>query len=298
MTQSLACLDGELMPVDQARVPIWDRGFLFGDAVYEVFRLYRGRAWLEAEHMARLRRSLAEMEFPPVDLDALGDRMRRTIAASEVGDGTAYIHITRGVAPRAHAFPDPPVPPTELIVVRPYDDSATAAKREAGVGVVTRPDLRWKRCDVKSTNLLANVIALDSAVKAGAAEALLVDPDGLVTEATHSSVVWARGGRIEGTPNDSAILPGTTRFLTQRIAAEEGIPFAEARVTLGEFLEADEAILVGTTIEVLPIVTVDGRPIAGGRPGPIARRLQAAYRRAIGRWLEAAPADLLGEARP
>ena len=140
------------------------------------------------------------MEFPEVDLDALGDRIRRTIEASEVEEGTAYIHITRGVAPRAHAFPNPPVPPTELIVVRPYDDSATAGKRETGVAVVSRPDLRWKRCDVKSTNLLANVVALESANRAGAYEALLVDADGLVTEATHSSVLWVRDGRIEGTP--------------------------------------------------------------------------------------------------
>ena len=108
--QSLACLNGELMPVDQARVPIWDRGFLFGDAIYEVFRLYGGRCWLEAEHMARLRRSLAEMLFPEVDLEALFARILRTIQASEVVEGTAYIHITRGVAARTHASPSPPVP--------------------------------------------------------------------------------------------------------------------------------------------------------------------------------------------
>ncbi len=284
--QSLACLDGELMPADQATVPIWDRGFLFGDAVYEVFRLYSGRCWLEAEHLDRLRRSLAEMEFPEVDLSELADRIGRTIRASEVGEGTAYIHITRGVAPRAHAFPNPPVPPTELIVVRPYDDAATAARREAGVSVVSRPDLRWGRCDVKSTNLLPNVVALDSAVREGAAEALLVGPDGMVTEATHSSVIWVRAGRIEATPNGPAILPGTTRYLTLKIAADEGIPFAEARVNLAEFAAVDEAILVGTTIEVLPIVLLDGRAIADGKPGPIARRLQAGYREAIRRWLD------------
>jgi D-alanine transaminase len=281
----MACLNGELMPVDQARVPIWDRGFLFGDAMYEVYRLYRGRLWLEDEHTARLRRSLAEMEFPEVDLEALLDRIRRTIEASEVEEGMAYIQITRGVAPRAHAFPNPPVPPTELIVIRHYDDRSTAVKRVQGVAVVTRPDLRWKRCDVKSTNLLANVVALESASRAGAHEALLVDAEGLVTEATHSSVLWVRDGRIEGTPNDSAILPGTTRFLTQRLAVEEGIPFSEARITLSDFLLVDEAFLVGTTIEVLPIVTVDSQPIAHGQPGPITRRLQEAYRSAVERWL-------------
>src|SRR3954467_11790658 len=190
--RELACLNGEPMPVDQARVPIWDRGFLFGDAVYEVYRLYQGRLWLEDEHTARLRRSLGEMEFPAVDLEALLDRIRRTIEASEVEEGMAYIQITRGVAPRAPAFPNPPVPPTELIVIRPYDDRSTAVKREQGVAVVTRPDPRWKRCDVKSTNLLANVVALDSASREGAHEAVLVDAEGLVTEATHSSVLWVR----------------------------------------------------------------------------------------------------------
>jgi D-alanine transaminase len=281
----LACLNGELMPVEEAKIPIWDRGFLFGDAVYEVFRLYRGRCWLEAEHMARLRRSLAEMEFPAVDLATLGERIRRTIAASEVLDGTAYLHITRGVAPRSHAFPDPAVPPTELVVVRPYDDSATARLRETGVTLASRPDLRWKRCDVKSTNLLPNCAALSSAKQEGAYEAVLVDPEGRVTEATHSSLVWVRGGRIEGTPNDALILPGTTRFLTEKLASAEGIGSREARITLDELIRADEVWLVGTTIEVLPVVAIDGQSIGDGRPGPLARRMQAAYQGAVKRWL-------------
>ena len=285
MMESLACLNGEVMAPEQARVPIWDRGFLFGDAVYEVWRIYEGRLWLEDEHTARLRRSLGEMEFPEVDLERLLDRIRQTIEASGVKEGIAYIHITRGVAPRAHAFPNPQVPPTELIVIRPYDDSSTALKRASGVAVVSRPDLRWKRCDVKSSNLLANVIALESANRAGAYEALLVDADGLVTEATHSSVLWVRGGRLEGTPNDTTILPGTTRFLTQKIAVAEGIPFAEGRISLDNFFGVEEAFLAGTTIEVLPIVEVDGRPIGSGRPGPIARKLQAGYRSALDQWL-------------
>jgi D-alanine transaminase len=285
--ESLACLNGELVPVEQAKVPIWDRGFLFGDAVYEVYRLYDGRLWIEEEHTARLKRSLGEMEFPEVDLDRLLSRIRRTIDACGVKEGTAYIHITRGVAPRAHAYPDPPVPPTELIVIRPYDDSSTALKRETGVGVASRPDLRWKRCDVKSSNLLANVVALESAHRAGAYEALLVDSDGLVTEATHSSVLWVRNGRLEATPGDANILPGTTRFLTQKLASDAGIPFAEGQLTLDEFLKVDEAILAGTTIEVLPIVSVDGRSIGNGRPGPITRKLQEAYQSAVNEWLSA-----------
>ena len=139
---------------------------------------------------------------------------------------------------------------------------------------------------MKSSNLLANVMALESATRAGAYEALLVDSDGLVTEATHSSVLWVRGGKIEGTPNDTTILPGTTRFLTQKLAAGEGIPIDEGRISLEDFFGVDEAFLVGTTIEVLPIVEVDGRSIGPGRPGPVARMLQAAFRSAVQNWLE------------
>ncbi len=289
MQPGLACLNGTIMPIDRATVPISDRGFLFGDSIYEVFRLYDGRPWLEAQHMGRLRRSLAAMSFPPVDLDGLRDRIARTVAESGILEGTAYIQITRGVAPRAHAFPDPPVPPTEVIVVRPYDDATTARKREDGVRVLTAPDLRWKRCDVKSTNLLANVVALDAAARQGAQEALLFDADGLVTEATHSSVLWVRDGVLEATPDGEIILPGMTRFLTERLAAEASIPFRPGRISLGDLDGVDEALLVGTTIEVMPIIRVDDRPVGDGTPGPITRRLQAAYRDALAAWL--APKD-------
>src|SRR5579885_607111 len=263
----LACLNGETMPVERARVPVWDRGFLFGDSVYEVCRMYRGRCWLEAEHFARLRRSLEELDFPPVDVDRLIERVHRTIAASGIQEGTVYIQITRGVAPRSHAFPDPPVPPTELIVVRPYDDAPTARLRETGVEVISHPDLRWKRCDIKTTNLLANCLATEAARRAGCYEAILVDSAGLVTEATHTSLLWVRRGRLEGTPEGHEILPGTTRQLVLRLVERLGIPFGESRITLAELKAADELILVGTTTEVVPIIRVDEAPIATGRPG-------------------------------
>ncbi|HEX8204255.1 MAG TPA: aminotransferase class IV [Isosphaeraceae bacterium] len=289
--ESLACLDGQLMPASEARVPIWDRGFLFGDAVYEVFRLYGGRCWLEHEHLARLRRSLAEMRIVGLDLDGLAGRIRRTVAASGLNEATVYVQITRGVAPRRHVFPDPPVRPTEVIVVRAYDDAPTARSRESGVAAISHPDLRWKRCDVKSTNLLANVLAAEAAHRAGCHEAILVDADGQVSEATHSSVLWVRSGRLEATPEGPGILPGTTRQSLLRIVAEAGLTFAEAPIILAELLRADEVLFVGTTIEVLPVVRVDDAPIADGRPGPAARRLQAAYRRTIERWLAEGPTD-------
>lgn len=281
----LACLNGETMPVEQARVPVWDRGFLFGDSVYEVCRIYRGRCWLEAEHFARLKRSLRELDFPAVDLDRLIGRVHATIAASGIQEGTVYIQLTRGVAPRSHAYPDPPVPPTELVVVRPYDDSAVERCRETGVAVISHPDLRWKRCDIKTTNLLANCMATEAARRAGCFEAILVDAQGRVTEATHTSLLWVRRGRLEGTPEGPEILPGTTRQLVLRLVKAIDIPFAEVQVTLDELKAADEVILVGTTSEVVPIVRLDGDPIAGGSIGPVARRLWAAYHLEVERWL-------------
>jgi D-alanine transaminase len=289
--EELACLNGETMPVGEARVPVWDRGFLFGDSVYEVFRLYRGRRWLEEEHLARLRRSLNELQFATYDFSRLVERMDRTTAASGIGEGMVYVQITRGVAPRSHAFPRPPCAPTELIVVRPYDDGPTATLRERGARVVTQPDMRWKRCDIKSTNLLANVLAIEAAVRAGCHEAILIDSDGFVTEATHSSLLWVRQRRLEGTPEGHEILPGMTRQLVLRLTLALEIPFATARVRQAELFEADELILVGTTSEVLPVVQIDEQTIGGGNPGPVARKLGEAYRQAVEEWLARRPAS-------
>jgi D-alanine transaminase len=285
LMEVLACLNGEIMPVERAFVPVWDRGFLFGDSVYEVFRMYGGRRWLEAEHLARLKRSLNELEFPHHNLERLLTRMDGTIARSGIREGTVYVQVTRGVAPRAHAFPDPPVLPTELIVVRPYDDGPAARLREIGARMISRADHRWKRCDIKSTNLLANVLASEAARRAGCHEAVLIDSEGFVTEATHSSLLWVRQGRLEGTPEGHEILPGMTRALTLRLIKPLGIPFAGTRVTLPTLVAADEVILVGTTYEVLPVIEIDGQAIGSGTPGPLARRLGELYRYEVERWL-------------
>jgi D-alanine transaminase len=281
----LACLNGVIMPIERAVVPVWDRGFLFGDSVYEVFRMYGGRRWLEPEHLARLKRSLAELDFPPYDLERLVERMDRTIAESEIREGTVYVQVTRGVAPRAHVFPDPAVTPTELIVVRPYDDGPATRLRAAGARMISRPDQRWQRCDIKSTNLLANVLASEAARRAGCHEAVLIDSEGFVTEATHSSLLWVRQRRLEGTPESHEILPGMTRALTLRLLRPLEIPFASTRVALATLLTADEVILVGTTYEVLPVIEIDGQNIGSGAPGPIARRLGELYRHEVERWL-------------
>ena len=224
--QVLACLNGEIMPVEEAKVSVWDRGFVFGDSVYEVFRMYQGRCWLEMEHLARLKRSLGELDFAPHDLTRMMERAYATIRASEIKEGTLYVQITRGVAPRSHPFPHPSVPPTEVIIVRPYDDEPTSRLRETGVPMISHPDLRWKRCDIKSTNLLANVLAIETARCAGAYEAVLIDAQGFVTEATHTSLLWVREGRLEGTPEGHEILPGMTRQLVLRLVGLLDIPFA------------------------------------------------------------------------
>ena len=289
----LACLNGEIMPVEEAKVPVWDRGFLFGDSVYEVLRMYQGRCWLEVEHLARLKRSLGELDFAPHDLSRMMERAHETIRASGIKEGTLYVQITRGVAPRSHPFPHPPVPPTEVIIVRPYDDGPTARLRERGVSMISHPDLRWKRCDIKSTNLLANVLAVETARRAGAYEAVLIDAQGFVTEATHTSLLWVRQGRLEGAPEGHEILPGMTRRLVLRLIGSLDISFKGAHVNLNELKAADELILVATTTEVVPVIELDGAPIGTGTPGPIALRLHRAYEAAVQDWL----ADL-ARARP
>jgi D-alanine transaminase len=222
-------------------------------------------------------------------------RVYDTIAASGIKEGTVYIQITRGVAPRWHPFPYPPVPPTEVIVVRPYDDGPTARLRQQGVTMISHPDIRWKRCDIKSTNLLANVLAIEAAHRAGAFEAVLFDPEGFVTEATHTSLLWVRNGRLEGTPEGHEILPGMTRQLVLKLLEPLGIPFAGTRVTLEQLKAADELILVGTTTEVVPVIEVDGAKIGSGQPGPIARRLHEAYEAAVHRWLAEKPSAVWAE---
>ncbi|WP_235904971.1 aminotransferase class IV [Tautonia marina] len=282
--EPLACLNGEQMPASEAKIPVWDRGFLFGDAIYEVMRLYSGRMWLEAEHLARLTRSLNEMRIEGVDFKALTDRIHRTIAASGIEEGTVYIQISRGVAPRRHRFPEPETPPTELIIVGPYDDTSTAERRQTGVPVVSHPDLRWKRCDVKSVNLLGNVLANEAAHQGGCIEAVLVDRDGIVTEATHSSLLWVRDGRLEGTPEGPGILPGTSRGFILKLAESLGIPFAEATISLDDLNRADEVMLSGTTLEIVPVTRIDETPIGDGQPGPIARRLVSGFTEAVRRF--------------
>jgi D-alanine transaminase len=284
MPAPLANLHGTLMPLEEVRVSAQDRGFLFGDAVYEVMRIYGGRVWLEREHMDRLRRSLAEIRIQGVDIERLTKRVHDTIAAGPFGEAMVYIHVSRGAAMRKHAFPKQAAA-LELLWVQDYDDGPTAHQRETGVKVITHPDLRWARCDIKSTNLLANVLANQAAAEAEAAEALLYLADGTMTEASHSSFFTVKKGVVQTTPLRANILPGITRRFVVDLLRQADIPWAETTLSRDELYRSDEIFLTGTTSEVLPVVRVDEATIGSGRPGPMSRRLQEVHLQAVREFL-------------
>jgi D-alanine transaminase len=267
------------MPLAEAKVSALDRGFLFGDAIYEVLRVYQGKPWLVDEHFRRLSRSLEAIRITGIDLDRLRQRLLATIAAGPFREATAYIQITRGTAPRVHPFPAHATP-LEFLYVQEFHDPYVEA-RQHGAGVITQPDVRWDRCDIKSTNLLANVLAMQAAKEAGCLEALLYLPNGTLTEGTHTSFFGVLHGTVLTAPNSNAILPGITRGLVLRLADRAGIAVREQVLKRDDLGQVSELFLTGTTSEVLPIVRVDGRPIGDGRPGPVSLRLQQAYQEAV-----------------
>jgi D-alanine transaminase len=286
MTEALANLNGKQMPLDEVRIPALDRGFLLGDAVYEVIRVYQGRPWLLDEHLRRLAQSMEAIRIRGVDLDRVRRRIGETITAGPFREATTYIQINRGVAPRSHTFPALATP-LELLYVREFVDRYEVARRD-GATVLTRPDLRWGRCDIKSTNLLANVLAAQEAKEAGCLEALLYLPDGTLTEGTHTSFFGVLDGTVLTAPNSPDILPGITRSLILRLTERAGIAVRERVLRRDDLARVSELFLTGTTTEVMPVVTVDGRPIAGGTPGPVTRRLQQAFQEVVSELLASA----------
>jgi D-alanine transaminase len=283
--EALANLNGDIVPLAEARVPALDRGFLLGDAIYEVLRIYRGRPWLEAEHFDRLGRSLDAIRIGGIDLHRLRRRMYQTIAAGPFQEAIAYLQITRGAAPRTHAFPAKAVP-LEFLYIQEFQDPYVEARQQGGAAITT-PDLRWQRCDIKSTNLLGNVLAMQSAKEADCLEALLYRPDGLLTEGSHTSFFGVLEGAVLTAPATNAILPGITRRLVIGLCSQAAIPVHEQILRLDDLGRVSELFLTGTTTEVLPIVRVDGKPVADGKPGPITRSLQATYDEAVETFLAA-----------
>jgi D-alanine transaminase len=277
--EPIANLNGKQMPLVEVKIPALDRGFLFGDAVYEVLRVYQGRLWLEQKHWERLDRSLSAVRIVGVDLNRLRQRVLETITAGSFLEATVYVQITRGVAPRAHAFPTDSVP-LEFLYVKDFKDPY-AEIRETGAAVITLPDIRWDRCDIKSTNLLANILAVQAAKEADCQEALLYLPDGTLTEGTHTSFFGVLDGALLTAPTSPAILPGITRGLILRLAQQAGIPVQEHVLKRDDLKKVSELFLTGTTSEILPITRVDSHSVADGKPGPISRKLQDAYAKAV-----------------
>ena len=274
-----AYVDGRYRPLAEAGVSVEDRGFQFADAIYEVWAVRGGRLLDMDGHLARLKRSLGEIRVrAPMTDAALVAVLEETRRRNRVRDGIVYLQISRGAAPRDHAFPSPEVKPTLVITAKPLDRRAFEARAEAGVKIITLPDERWARCDIKTVSLLPNVLAKQKAREAGAFEAWLVDDEGFVTEGTSSNawIVDAQG-RLRTRDLSNAILHGVTRAAVKKLAEERQMIVLEQAFTLAEARDAKEAFLTSAANAVMPIVAIDGASIGKGKPGAIARVLRAVY---------------------
>ncbi len=271
-------LNGEFMPIGEARVPVLDRGFIFGDGVYEVVPVYGRKPFRWAQHHARLVRSLGELRIDnPHDAQGWRGLVDELITRHPWNDQFVYLQVTRGVAKRDHAFPKG-ITPTVFAMTSPLP-TVPAAQLEHGVAAISLPDQRWLRCDIKSVSLLGNVLARQSAVDAGAVECVMFR-DGFLTEGSSSNIWMVKAGRVIAPPRDNRILEGIRYGLIQELCETQGLPFEIRPVTQAEVEAADELMLSSATKEVLAISSLDGRPVGSGAPGPVFRRLHAAYQQA------------------
>ena len=277
----IAYVNGRYVPWRDAAVHIEDRGYQFSDGVYEVCEVRGARMVDERRHMARLARSLGELRIAmPMSQAALSVVLRETIARNRVRDGIVYLQITRGVARRDHAFPPTGTAPSVVVTARNLDFSVNEQHAAAGVAVVTVPDNRWARVDIKAVALLPNVLAKQAAREQGAREAWFVDGDGRVTEGSSSNAwIVTADGRVVTRFADHAILRGITRDVLIEVLKAQGLAFEERAFTVDEALAAREAFLTSASQVVMPVVRIDGRPIGDGKPGPVAQALRQEFRR-------------------
>jgi D-alanine transaminase len=273
----IAYVNGRYRPLQGEAVAPEDRGYQFGDGVYEVIKVLGGRLCDLERHLDGLQRSLAAIEIaPPMSRRALVSVMGETLRRNRLSDALLYLQITRGSAPRNHAFPRRARPSLVITARRPVFPGER--EREEGVGVISLPDLRWGRCDIKSINLLPNLLARQSAAAAGCREAWLIDREGKVTEGSASNAYIVDGaGRLITHPLGERILGGITRSVVLELAREEGIKVVEQPFSLDEAHLAREAALSSTSSWLLPVTSIDGRPVSNGMPGHVVRRLMARY---------------------
>jgi len=269
-------LNGEYVDHANARVSVDDRGFLFADGVYEVARVYDGRAFQMAPHMTRMGHGLRELRIRDDVVQNIPEIAERLLDENKLraGDATIYVQVTRGAAPRAHAFPPPETPPTVYVIAKPFKNHPEKYWTD-GVAAVTVPDTRWSRCDIKSIALLPNVLANQQAKDSGAFEAIFVRDDVLI-EGSHSNLWGVIDGVAVTYESCGYILGGITRNLLLERAGEVGVQVREAKIP-ADLAGVTELFLSGTTTEVMPVVRLDATTIGDGKPGPVTRKLQEAY---------------------
>ena len=275
----VAYVNGRFQPLAQACVHVEDRGYQFADGVYEVWAILDGRLADSEGHFERLWRSLDELRIPhPMGRAALLNVLRETVRRNRVRYGLLYLQVTRGTARRDHPFPPPGTPPSLVVTCRGLNEAAQEAKAEAGVAVITQPDIRWGRCDIKTVGLLPNALAKQAAKEAGAAEAWFVDELGLVTEGS-STNAWIidREGKLRTRDTNCNILRGVTRKALMRLAGGAGVAIAERAFSVDEAKAAQEAFYTSASAFVTPVVRIDGAQIADGKPGPVTRKLRRLY---------------------
>jgi D-alanine transaminase len=274
----LVYLNGAITPLSQAMVPVLDRGFIFGDGIYEVIPIYDGKPFRGAEHLARLFRSLVSVGIHnPHNAAGWNALIDSVIGANGLADQMVYIQVTRGVAKRSHAFPAESTP-TVFIMANPLV-LPNAVARANGVACVTIEDKRWLRCEIKSISLLGNVLAAQQAVENKVVEAIQFR-DGYLTEASASNVWIVKNGKLTAPPKDNLILEGIRYGLIEQLCAFNNIDFSPRKISRDEVFQADEIMLSSASKEILPVVTLDGKTIGTGAPGPIFATLYAAYQNA------------------
>jgi D-alanine transaminase len=270
-------LNGAFMPIEEAKVPVLDRGFIFGDGVYEVIPVYSRRTFRLSEHLMRLQHSLDSIQLSnPYSAAEWTQLLNELIQHNAPEDQYLYLHVTRGAAKRDHAFPLPAPTPTVFVMSNPLT-TPSAELLQRGIACITVADNRWLRCDIKAISLLPNVLLRQAAVAAGCAEAILIRDDEFMTEGAASNIFVVKNGKLLAPPKDNLMLPGITYDVILELAAANGIPHEVRKVMKAEVLNADELLLTSSTKEVMAITTLDGKPIGNGKPGAMFSRLHTLY---------------------
>ncbi|MEO1718823.1 MAG: D-amino-acid transaminase [Pseudomonadota bacterium] len=272
-------VNGHYRDYDEAFIHAEDRGFQFGDAIYEVIEVLNGALIDETRHIERLGRSLRELKIESaIDAGALRIVMRETLRRNRVRNGLIYLQVSRGVAPRDFLFPEKGTPRTVVCLARHVDFAAAHRKAEQGISVITKPDPRWARCDIKTVMLLPASLAKEEAREQGAQEVWFVDGDGHVTEGGSSNAwIVTPEGTLVKTPATNAILRGVTRMTTIDCLTEAGITFEERQFTVDEARGAREAFITSATNLVMPVIAIDGRPLGNGHPGSVSAKLRSSF---------------------